>query len=272
MEAPFYISVLDDVLEPPYLMGNVFVREKNYFLAEHTHPFYHVNFVTEGEAVIHTCGKRYRVTAPGYMILPPAVPHAIESADGYAQVGMNLAAEGDGRVSLLTAFCGGGVKVGSAARLSVSFPHFFEMVSSGADPLSVWRLRSAYDRLLLSLVEEAVPPSPFVLRLNALAKERDLTKMSLLALCETLHFSKTHVERLFRKEMGISAVAYLSRLRIARAAALLSDGDLPLAAIAEECGFFDASHFGKCFKRAMGLAPGDYRRQNRRQVRDESPH
>ncbi|MBO7170805.1 MAG: hypothetical protein J6W28_06490, partial [Clostridia bacterium] len=54
MREAFYLSVVEDVMHPPYLMANVFVREESYFLDFHTHPFYHVNFVTEGTAVIHT--------------------------------------------------------------------------------------------------------------------------------------------------------------------------------------------------------------------------
>lgn len=259
MRAPFYFSVTEEILEPPYLMGNVFVREENYFLAEHSHPFYHVNFVTEGEAVLHLSGKTLTVTAPGYMILPPHVPHAIESRGGYSQVGMNLAATGDARVSLVADLCGGEATVGSTAQLSVSFSRFLALLSGGTDALALWRIRSAYDALLLSLFEKKEAPSPLSQRLQDLAAEQDVAKMSLSGLCEALHFSKTHLERLFRKEMGVSAVAYLSRLRISRAAALLSDSSLSLSAIAEECGFFDASHFGKCFKRATGLSPGAFR-------------
>ena len=262
MRVPLYLSVFEDVLAPPYLMGNVFVREKNYFLAEHSHPFYHVNFVTEGEAVLHLSGRTITVTAPGYMILPPHVPHAIESREGYSQVGMNLAAEGDERVALVAALCRGEAVGGSAAHLSVSFSHFLALLSGPTDALSVWRIRLAYDGLLFSLFEKKEAPSPLAQRLTELAAREDMAKMSLSALCEALHFSKTHLERLFRKEMGVSAVAYLSRLRISRAAALLSDSALSLAAIADECGFFDASHFGKCFKRATGLSPGEYRKQS----------
>ena len=262
MRMPFYLSVHEDILEPPFLMGNVFVREENYFLAEHSHPFYHVNFVTEGEAVLHVLGQTLRVSAPGYMILPPFVPHAIESKSGYSQVGMNIGTGEDDRVSLLDAFCGGESKVGDGAAFGVSFSRFLGLLSGAMDSLSVWRIRSSYDALLLSLLESGERPTQLARRLAALSNEKDLVKMSLTELCEALHFSKTHLERLFRKEMGVSAAAYLSRLRIARAAALLSDSDLSLSDIAEECGFFDASHFCKGFKRATGFSPGRYRKRN----------
>ncbi|MBO5653466.1 MAG: AraC family transcriptional regulator [Clostridia bacterium] len=43
-----------------------------------------------------------------------------------------------------------------------------------------------------------------------------MAKTSLSQLCEALHFNKTHLERRFRKEMGVSAVAYLSAGKIGK--------------------------------------------------------
>ena len=263
MRKGFYLSVTAETLTAPYSLANVFVREENYYLAEHTHPFYHVNFVTEGQAVIQVGEEVYTVTAPGYMIIPPTTPHAISSVGGYSQVGMNVEADGSEKTTHLAAFCEGRVKVGGAARICPSFDRFFTLLSGGDAPLVRWRIGVEYDTLLLALLEAEAPASAFAERLSRLAMERDVAKMGLSELCEALHFSKTHLERLFKKEMGESAMAYLARLRTARAAALLLDSDLPLSAIAEECGFFDASHFGKCFKRATGVSPGEYRRRNR---------
>jgi len=48
-------------------------------------------------------------------------------------------------------------------------------------------------------------------------------------------------------------------LRLARAATLLSQSDLPVAAIARACGFADPGHFSHRFRKTYGAPPGRYR-------------
>lgn len=53
---------------------------------------------------------------------------------------------------------------------------------------------------------------------------------------------------------------YLQLLRIKRAQQLLRDGKLSLADIAFACGYTDQSHLARFFKRFVGVAPGQYRK------------
>jgi transcriptional regulator GlxA family with amidase domain len=52
---------------------------------------------------------------------------------------------------------------------------------------------------------------------------------------------------------------YLRRLRLAPAAGLLRDTNLPLAAIACRTGYDSEVSLGKAFKREYGVPPGRYR-------------
>uniref|UniRef100_UPI0039EE046C AraC family transcriptional regulator n=1 Tax=Bordetella sputigena TaxID=1416810 RepID=UPI0039EE046C len=66
--------------------------------------------------------------------------------------------------------------------------------------------------------------------------------------------------RQFRSAFGMSPHAYLVRLRLRKARALLAQGRPPaLAAI--EVGFADQSHLGRWFRRAYRLTPAAYQRQ-----------
>lgn len=66
--------------------------------------------------------------------------------------------------------------------------------------------------------------------------------------------------RAFRDHLGTTPHAYLMRLRVRRATALLRAGETIIAA-AVEAGFFDQSHFTKHFKRVYGITPGEYLRR-----------
>jgi len=72
-------------------------------------------------------------------------------------------------------------------------------------------------------------------------------------------FSRSHFHALFKEETGETFVSYLSSLRCARAAELLSTSDEPIVEIAMESGFNNLSHFYHVFKRSYGMAPRQYR-------------
>ncbi len=65
--------------------------------------------------------------------------------------------------------------------------------------------------------------------------------------------------RIFRQRFGMGPVEALERLRLARSEPLLWLSDLPLGAIATQCGFADAYHFSRRFRAAYGVPPSAFR-------------
>ena len=65
----------------------------------------------------------------------------------------------------------------------------------------------------------------------------------------------------FRNLAGESPLRYVTRTRLAHAAALLRTTDAPLAQIAARAGYGTEFSFSKAFKRTFGVAPGAYRGQ-----------
>lgn len=64
----------------------------------------------------------------------------------------------------------------------------------------------------------------------------------------------------FKRKVGESPLAYLARWRLFRAATLLRQGDRTQGEIAALIGYESEAAFSKAFKRAMGVAPGAWRR------------
>jgi AraC-like DNA-binding protein len=71
--------------------------------------------------------------------------------------------------------------------------------------------------------------------------------------------SRSEFAARFREIVGESPLRYVTRTRLAHAAALLRTTDAPLAQIAARSGYATAFSFSKAFKRAFGVAPGEYR-------------
>jgi LacI family transcriptional regulator len=68
------------------------------------------------------------------------------------------------------------------------------------------------------------------------------------------------LERRFRQAMGRSILSEIRRAHIERAKQLLSATQLSMPAIAESCGFSNASRFGITFRQLTGVTPSEHRR------------
>jgi YesN/AraC family two-component response regulator len=75
--------------------------------------------------------------------------------------------------------------------------------------------------------------------------------------------SDDYLTRCFHQETGLAPMTYLNRYRINQAKLLLTEGRLNIAEVAEAVGFSDSNHFGRAFKREVGMSPSAYREGKR---------
>jgi transcriptional regulator GlxA family with amidase domain len=85
---------------------------------------------------------------------------------------------------------------------------------------------------------------------------------TLSALASLSGLSRTGLAERFRKSMGNTPLNYLRMVRMQKAISVLSESERSLEQIAQEVGYQDAFSFSKVFKRTMGVAPRDFRRQD----------
>lgn len=72
--------------------------------------------------------------------------------------------------------------------------------------------------------------------------------------------SRAHFSRQFKVTTGITPKQWHLEWRLAKAACLLETTGMPLADIADHCGFADQSHFTNIYSRHRGMSPGAWRR------------
>jgi two-component system response regulator YesN len=82
---------------------------------------------------------------------------------------------------------------------------------------------------------------------------------SLNELAKESGYTAQHLNRLFCRALGVTPLQYLGRLRMERAASLLSDGRWTVAGVARQVGFEDPYYFSRMFKRHFGRGPLSYR-------------
>jgi AraC-like DNA-binding protein len=83
-------------------------------------------------------------------------------------------------------------------------------------------------------------------------------------LAKMANLSCSQFERKFQKVFQITPTRHILNVRIRAACNQLSATNDTIATIALETGFYDHSHFIRGFKKARGVAPGDYRKQDRK--------
>lgn len=88
-------------------------------------------------------------------------------------------------------------------------------------------------------------------------------KLTVNVLAERANLDQDYFSRLFLRYTGQRPLSYLHEKRIERAQYLIATTDLANAAIAEEVGFENLSHFSKVFKKVTSVTPGEYKKQNR---------
>ena len=84
-------------------------------------------------------------------------------------------------------------------------------------------------------------------------------KVTLDQVAQAASVSRNTCLNAFRRVLGLSPMEYLINQRLEHALHLLLTSDLPVAQVAETCGFGDASYFGKAFRKKTGLSPTQYR-------------
>jgi AraC-like DNA-binding protein len=155
---------------------------------------------------------------------------------------------------------------------SVLLPLLHHIVSLGDDPRSAVQRDTAIRLILLAwasghhqrpaLLAQS-PGHPAVAaaldQLRQLWTGKNLSQPSVPVLARRAGISAAHLTRLFRNELGASPQEAMRLIRLDHAADLVATTAQGLDTIARRCGFTDARHLARWFRRAFGISPRAYR-------------
>ena len=85
--------------------------------------------------------------------------------------------------------------------------------------------------------------------------------ISLKKTAEAVGINPFYLSHLFRKEMGVPFLEYLTSVRISVAKKLLHQTGMSIMEVCLESGYQDPSHFAKIFKKKEGIRPTEYRKK-----------
>ena len=81
-------------------------------------------------------------------------------------------------------------------------------------------------------------------------------------LADVAGFSVPHFHRIFTAHVGESAISYVRRIRLERAARKLRMGAVDITEVALAAGYDTHAAFSKAFKQHFGLSPSEFRQLN----------
>ncbi|MCM3691895.1 response regulator transcription factor [Neobacillus niacini] len=88
------------------------------------------------------------------------------------------------------------------------------------------------------------------------------SEIRLTEVAKMVHLNPQYFSRLFKKELGTTFTEYVTKIRIDKAKALLTETNLPIYRIAVELGFSDAAYFSKVFLKYEKESPHEYKKHH----------
>ena len=135
-------------------------------------------------------------------------------------------------------------------------------------PVNYEEFGTCIDNLKISLFERRVaaaeePKAAEERTINGLTRylqEHLAEEVSLSVLAEQFHLNLQYISQLFKSEIGVGFLTYLTNIRMEKAKKLLLSTSLSIAEVAEQSGYGDYRVFTKVFKKTEGSTPSQYRR------------
>ena len=135
-------------------------------------------------------------------------------------------------------------------------PVNYEEFGSCIDNLKI----SLFERRVSSAAEPEKQEERTITGITRYLQEHLTEEISLTVLAGQFHLNPQYISQLFKSEIGVNFLAYLTNIRMERAKKLLLSTSLPIAEVAEQSGYGDYRVFTKVFKKSEGVTPSQYRR------------
>ncbi|WP_334077693.1 response regulator transcription factor [Paenibacillus sanfengchensis] len=131
----------------------------------------------------------------------------------------------------------------------------------GEERSRMTRLARIMDRKLLEAAGELDSVAEPVREALRYVEEHLDQGLGLREAAQHVHLNPSYFSVLFKEQMRMTFIEYVTRLRIQKAKELLLQTKLPVGEIAERVGYQTTKYFNKVFKEYEGHSPGFYRNE-----------
>lgn len=261
-----YTEVLPYTLYPPNKDGHP--RAFQYVAVGRTLNEYQIIYVTKGQGVFETMGRKYQVAPGSIMMVFPGVRHFykpvyeigwMEHWVGFRGSHFNNLVK-QGFISPENPFH----EIGLQNNVLECFSNIVEEVRD-QKPLYQIKASSKILALLaevLALERRKAQPThseQLVERAKFVMEENIYDDIDLNNIGERLGVSTSHLNEVFKTYTSMTPYQYFIHIKMHMAKILLEKGDLSVKEVAFRLGFEDQYHFSKLFKSKTGIAPSRWK-------------
>lgn len=123
---------------------------------------------------------------------------------------------------------------------------------------SVYQIAEWFQHMVMKLEEESnAKYSKKIRELLQYIHANYAKDITLNEIADRMGFSLIYTSQLFKKEVGVSFITYLTQYRIEKARELLASGHYKVYEVSSMVGYQTVQYFSKTFKKVTGLSPGD---------------
>ena len=237
----------------------IFVGEhsKTFDVKCHTHETWELVYCTSGQGTFRfQDGQSISYHMGELVAIPPNMVHANSSEDGFSNIHLNI--------------------------LDPTFPYrdpFKVQDENGLLQQALQAARIIYfsgklkRELVLTALGDLIASYLLVFRTNTeftepveqireeILSNHTNPEFNLGEYIRTMPFHYDYLRKIFKKEIGMSPLEYLTSLRMKHAERLLSTGwssGRAIAEVAQMCGYENALYFSRVFKKHYGCAPSQF--------------
>ncbi|MBS6645371.1 MAG: AraC family transcriptional regulator [Clostridiaceae bacterium] len=95
--------------------------------------------------------------------------------------------------------------------------------------------------------------------LNYIDQHYTSPDLTLDVIAQALSFSPSYLTRYFKEKQGVSLMQFIDQKRFSKSKQLLTETELSIKEIREQCGYSDAANFSRKFRQHEGITPKQYR-------------